>query len=55
MYDPEEPDSPHLSGAQPTWGDLPYACEVLHAHWEASEESTTEVSDRLASEEGVIE
>jgi len=49
MYDPEDTSSPHLSGAQPTWGDLPYACEVLNAHWEASEESQKEVSDRLAS------
>jgi hypothetical protein len=50
MYDPEATDSPHLSGAQPTWGDLPYACELLNAYWEATEESTAEVSDRLAAE-----
>lgn len=50
MYDPEAPNSPHLSGAQPVWGDLPYLCEVLNEHWEASDESTTEVTDRLISE-----
>jgi hypothetical protein len=50
MYDPEAINSPHLSGAQPTWGDLPYACEILNAHWEAADESPEEVSERLASE-----
>lgn len=50
MYDPTASDSPHLSGAQPTWGDLTYACELLNAHWDATEESKEEVSVRLASE-----
>lgn len=50
MFDPEAADSPHLSGAQPTWGDLPYACELLNTHWEATEASTAEVTERLAAE-----
>jgi len=50
MYDPTTSDSPHLSGAQPTWEDLPYACEILNAHRETSEESREKVSARLASE-----
>lgn len=49
MYDPTASDSPHLSGAQPTWGDLPYACELLHAHWEATGESKQKTTDQLAS------
>jgi hypothetical protein len=27
--DPDVPDSPHLSGGQPSWSDLPYLCEML--------------------------
>lgn len=50
MHDPTISDSPHLAGAQPTWGDLPYACEILNAHEEATNDSKSEVSARLASE-----
>jgi hypothetical protein len=37
MLDPEDPDSPHLEGVQPTWGDLPYGCELLRSLWEADQ------------------
>lgn len=50
VYDPRASDSPHLSGVQPTWRDLPYACEILVAHWDAKEQSKEEVTERLASE-----
>jgi hypothetical protein len=33
VYDPIVPDSPHLRGAQPTWSDLPFACELLRYRW----------------------
>lgn len=33
MHDPTAADSPHLVGAQPTWRDLPYACELLRYRW----------------------
>lgn len=37
MLDPDDPDSPHLRGVQPTWGDLPYGCEILNSLWEADQ------------------
>ena len=46
MHDPTVPDSPHLEGAQPTWGDLPYACELVHELWDG-DGTPTEIVERL--------
>lgn len=48
MYDPTATNSPHLSGAQPTWGDLPYICELLHKYWTV-DNAPEEVTSRLIS------
>ncbi|WP_302081061.1 hypothetical protein [Salinibaculum rarum] len=48
MYDPTASDSPHLSGAQPTWGDLPYACELVKAHWDRSGETEEDIIEQVA-------
>jgi hypothetical protein len=50
MYDPEASDSPHLSGAQPTWGDLPYACQMLTNYWKSDGKSKEEITQRLKSD-----
>jgi hypothetical protein len=47
MYDPTASDSPHLSGAQPTWGDIPYACELVKAHWDQSRTTEDDVVDQV--------
>lgn len=50
MHDPTAPDSPHLTGAQPTWGDLPYACELIVEYWEAKDLAPNEVAECLESQ-----
>lgn len=47
MYDPDAPDSPHLGGAQPTWGDLPFASELVHAYWQNPDADSETVEERL--------
>lgn len=47
MYDPETPDSPHIGGAQPTWGDLPFASELVHAYWQNTDTGPETVEERL--------
>jgi len=47
MYDPVSPDSPHISGAQPTWGNLPFASELVHAYWQNPDDDPETVENRL--------
>lgn len=47
MYDPSKPDTPHLGGAQPTWGDLSIACELIYAYWQNSDKEPSTVDERL--------
>lgn len=47
MYDPASPDSPHIGGAQPTWGNLPFAIELVHAYWQNPDDDPETVEDDL--------
>ena len=49
MHDPTATDTPHLSGIQPDWRDLPHLCEVIHAFWQFRNETEGEIRERLLS------
>jgi hypothetical protein len=49
MHDPTATDTPHLSGIQPDWRDLPHLCEVIHAFWQFRNETEDEIRERLLS------
>lgn len=49
MYDPTASDSPHLSGIQPDWRDLPHLCEIVHIFWQFHDENEDEIHDQLIS------
>lgn len=47
MYDPNEPDVPHLGNDQPSWGDLPFASEIVKQHWDRSDETYDQVREKI--------
>lgn len=49
MYDPVASDSPHLSGIQPDWRDLPHLCEIVHVFWQLHDKNEDEIRERLVS------
>lgn len=49
--DPTTPTSPHLGGIQPTWRDLPLACELIQALYRADKPPSV-IHNRFASKAG---
>ena len=47
MHDPVSADSPHIGGAQPTWGNLPFATELVHAYWQNTDDDPEAVERDL--------
>lgn len=45
VHSPSASDSPHLGGIQPTWRDLPFACEIVAAVHDSQDESFETLKD----------
>lgn len=45
--DPSDRDSSHLGGIQPTWGDLPYACELIKPFYDRPDRPFSDTRDLL--------
>lgn len=49
---PSASDSPHLGGIQPTWRDLPYACELVATVYESQGKSFETLKDEFVDAGG---